>query len=45
MPRITPTYLQESFGQEAGSSAAVNLGMDMLIYYDVRRHKDTHLIT
>lgn len=37
-PRVTPTYLQESFGQGDGGSAAENLANDMLIYYDVRRH-------
>ena len=37
-PRITPTYLQESFGQGDGGSAAENLADDMVIYYDVRRH-------
>ena len=36
-PRITPTYLQKSSGQDAVGSVAENLGMDMLIYYDVRK--------
>jgi hypothetical protein len=42
---ITPTHLQRSFEQETGRSVAEQLGMDMKIYYEVRTHKDTHLIT
>ena len=38
---ITPVHLQKSFEQETGRSVAEQMGMDMEIYYEVRRHIDT----